>query len=72
MTVIASRVAAKYLRAEQQEQGQQQQAMPKSDVGRKMVTEALAQVEKAFEAGDDKAFHTELEKLNKAAGGISK
>ena len=72
MTTIANRVASRYLQAQEQQQGQQQQAMPKSNVGRKMVTEAIEAIEKALKDGDDELFHEQLEKLNKAAGEMSK
>lgn len=53
----------------QQQQGQQeQQALPISGVGKKILEDAMAELQEAVKSGDQPGFKRALEKLDKAAG----
>lgn len=70
---IANRVAARFLRAEQEQQGQQQQsqqqeqAMPKSNTGRQMVDKLMEELQEAINNNaEGSALKEIIGKLEKA------
>jgi hypothetical protein len=82
MSKLSSRVAARYLKAQEEacdgpgmtaapmappQGGQEQQAFPQSKAGQSMLLDAISDLQDAFDARDDDAMQKAIEKVKKSS-----